>query len=444
MSVARQHQYGSTVRRTIVARANRPVHNRMLQSARLQSERLDSVIRQSTTKPQEATKTTEAKAKVLQRERSSSTGMSGFSKLPDRHGLQGKDYWNETIEDVKFAASCRIRPRIPAIDYSLVLPPRLRERVKHIQNYDYSKSDEDIYIRDELREARPGDFMSASSADSEEEVETVLEIGRKKVEEHFNESDHSEIVRMEHEFEKFDLKLDEPVGHTHRTVDKTSWYSKFLCAPRDKRVCWQSRVEHPGQNFSMVTLDEQAENLMDASAERFIEWLNSFGTVESNLTPEKVKNLFSIKGDRTLLASIKTDPKEVNAIAQTVADKWNKPHMAIELKYEKHINDQAARVNKKPLLSAFGRTVPLKDRPWLKRSGNTAIKTVYPEELLTREKIFKGITHLRSTSALIDFYRANPALERPQYLLESGDFEVSSASESVAEVPLYELLGLRY
>lgn len=69
---------------------------------------------------------------------------------------------------------------------------------------------------------------------------------------------------MEHEFEKFDLKLDEPVGHTHRTVDKTSWYSKFLCAPRDKRVCWQTRVEHPGQNYSMVTLDEQAENLMDA------------------------------------------------------------------------------------------------------------------------------------------------------------------------------------
>jgi len=49
--------------------------------------------------------------------------------------------------------------------------------------------------------------------------------------------------------------------------------------------------------------------------------------LESNLTPEKVKNLFSIKGDRTLLASVKTDPKEVNAIAQTVADKWNKPHV---------------------------------------------------------------------------------------------------------------------
>ncbi|XP_017073406.2 uncharacterized protein LOC108109419 [Drosophila eugracilis] len=434
---ARDHQYGSVVRATVVARSNRPIVNRMLRSARL-----DSTVGQLAKPVRE--KRTEVKLQLMQKERSSSTGMSGFSKLSSREGLKGKAYWDAAIQDVEFAAACRFQPRIPVIDYSLVLPPRLRERVKRIQNYDYSKSDDDIYIRDEMQEVRPEDYMSAESSEkSEEEEDTVLP-SRKKVEEYFNETDHSDIVRMEHEFEKFDLKLDEPVGHTHRTVDKTSWYAKFLCAPRDKRVSWQSRVEHPGQNYSMVTLDEQAENLMDASAERFVEWLNSFGTLESNLTPEKVKNLFSIKGDRTLLASVKTDPKEVNAIAQTVADKWNKPHMAIELKYEKHINDHAARVNQKPLLSAFGRTVPLKDRPWLKRSSDTSIKTVYPEDLLTREKIFKGITHLRSTTALIDFYLAHPELERPQYLLQSGDFEQSSTSESVIEVPLYELLGLRY
>lgn len=50
--------------------------------------------------------------------------------------------------------------------------------------------------------------------------------------------------------------------------------------------------------------------------------------MDTSMTPEKVKNLFSIKGDPTLLASVKTDPKEVNAIAQTVADKWNKPHVS--------------------------------------------------------------------------------------------------------------------
>ncbi|KAH8340993.1 uncharacterized protein [Drosophila kikkawai] len=437
MSMPPRHAYGSTVRKTIVERANRPNG----------SAKLDFTTAQEAAKLEAEMQAmaTDVKAQLFQ-ERSSSGGMSGFSKLRDRGGLRGKDYWNAAIKEVEWAAACRFEPHIPNIDYSLVLPRRLRERVKRIQKYDYSKSDEDIYIRDEMQLERPEDYMSASSSEKSEEEEEapLLEIGRKKVEEHFNETDHSDIVRMEHEFEKFDLKLGEPVGHTHRTVDSTSWYAKFLCAPRDKRVSWQSRVEHPGQNYSLVTLDEQAENLMDASAERFVEWLNSFGTLESNLTPDKVKNLFSIKGDRTLLASVKTDPKEVNAIAQTVADKWNKPHMAIELKYEKHINDHASRVNQKPILSAFGRTVPVKDRPWLKRSNDTAIKTVYPEELLTREKIFKGITHLRSTTALIDFYLANPSLERPQYLLQSGDFEESSTSESVLEVPLYELLGLRY
>ncbi|XP_032289212.2 uncharacterized protein [Drosophila virilis] len=249
---------------------------------------------------------------------------------------------------------------------------------------------------------------------------------------------------MDHEFEKFDLRLDEPVGHTHRSVDKTSWYAKFLCASRDERVSWDSRVERSKAGDSAYTLDEQAENLMDASAERFIHWLNSIGSMDTSMTPEKVKNLFSIKGDRTLLASVKTDPKEVNAIAQTVADKWNKPHMAIELKYEKHINDHAMRVTHKPLLSAFGRTVPLKERPWIKRSGDKVIETVYPNDLLTREKIFKGITHLRSTTALIDFYLNNPKLARPLYLLQGGDFQEMNTSESVMEIPLYEYLGLRY
>jgi len=119
----------------------------------------------------------ETKAQLMQKERSSSTGMSGFSKLTSREGLVGKDYWNAAIEDVEFSAACRFQPRIPVIDYSLVLPPRLRERVKRIQNYDYSKSDEDIYIRDEMQEVRPEDYMSAESSEkSEEEEDHVVDM----------------------------------------------------------------------------------------------------------------------------------------------------------------------------------------------------------------------------------------------------------------------------
>jgi len=40
---------------------------------------------------------------------------------------------------------------------------------------DHSKSDEDIYIRDEMQEVRPEDYMSAESSErSEEEEDTVV------------------------------------------------------------------------------------------------------------------------------------------------------------------------------------------------------------------------------------------------------------------------------
>lgn len=162
MSIRKRHHYGSTVRRTIVERANRPIG----------SAKLDFTTAQEAAKlaKEMQAMATDVKAQLFQ-ERSSSGGMSGFSKLRDRGGLKGKDYWNAAIKEVEWAAACRFEPRIPNIDYSLVLPRRLRERVKRIQNYDYSKSDEDIYIRDEMQLERPEDYMSASSSEKSEEEE---------------------------------------------------------------------------------------------------------------------------------------------------------------------------------------------------------------------------------------------------------------------------------
>lgn len=46
------------------------------------------------------------------------------------------------------------------------------------------------------------------------------------------------------------------------------------------------------------------------------------------MSKEELKALFSIEADRKLLASIITEPKEVKAIAKTVADKWNMPEVS--------------------------------------------------------------------------------------------------------------------
>lgn len=41
-----------------------------------------------------------------------------------------------------------------------------------------------------------------------------------------------------------------------------------------------------------------------------------------------IKALFSIEGERQLLSSIIIEPKEVKAIAKTVADKWHLPEVS--------------------------------------------------------------------------------------------------------------------
>lgn len=199
--------------------------------------------------------------------------------------------------------------------------------------------------------------------------------------------------------------------------------------------------------------------------------MNSLGSSnQSDITKEKLKSFFSIEGDRKLLASIITEPKEVKAIAKTVADKWNLPEvnshnsipffffvfnlyildvflhiqMALELKYEKYIRDRLQKVPKTIIKVAFGRTVPMKDRPWLPSENDTLIRTAYPEELLTFEKLFKGITHLRSTRALIDFYKKTPVLHKPKYLVVNGHFKDKEEAAARREVPLYERLKLKY
>lgn len=118
--------------------------------------------------------------------------------------------------------------------------------------------------------------------------------------------------------------------------------------------------------------------------------------------------------------------------------------MAIELKYEKYIQDCLKNVQKKVNTVAFGRTIPVKQRPWIPHETDTLITTAYPEELLSFEKLFKGITHLRSTGTLINFYKKHPKLMKPKYLVDSGCFKDKLQETAQAEVPLYERLQLKY
>ncbi|XP_023305602.2 uncharacterized protein LOC111687396 [Lucilia cuprina] len=349
-------------------------------------------------------------------------------------------YWTRVVEDIERKARWQSKKDvIRKYDFSVTLPKNLRKRVAKILPYEYDEYDKHVFITESEMETP----ISYGGDDDDEEDEGKQQKANKS--DFFNESTCSEIEHLEHEYPKFVLNMDKPLEHKSKTKKKRNWCSTYICKPRKERVRWDSKIYDLERSIWEKTLDEQAEQLMDASAERFTEWINSLGSNrDSDISKEKLKALFSIEGDRTLLASILTEPKEVKAIAKTVADKWNLPEMAIELKYENYIRDRLKNVPKKINTVAFGRTIPVKDRPWMPADSDDPIATVYPEELLSLEKLFKGITHLRSTKELAEFYKKRPGLEKPRYLVSAGLFKSKTKTQAATEVPLYERLKLKY
>ncbi|XP_061392304.1 uncharacterized protein LOC133327783 [Musca vetustissima] len=348
-------------------------------------------------------------------------------------------YWTRVVGEIEKKSMLKTRKEaIKKYDFSLTLPKSLKKRVAKILPYEFDEYDKNVFIEESTVEA-PLQLDDEEDDDDEKEGEKE----KRKVD--FNESTCSEVERLEHEYPKFVLNLEKPLEYKGKPKKKNNWPSTFICKPRKKRVCWDSKIYDMECSIWEKSLDEQAEQLMDASAERFTTWINSLGSNrDSDISKEKLKALFSIEGERRLLASIITEPKEVKAIAKTVADKWNVPEMAIELKYENYIKNRLKNVPKKIVTVAFGRTIPVKDRPWQPSEFDEPIQTVFPDELLTMEKLFKGITHLRSTKLLVDFYKQQNELPRPHYLVKSGMFREKTKAQTATEVPLYERLKLKY
>ncbi|XP_053947542.1 uncharacterized protein LOC128856273 [Anastrepha ludens] len=349
--------------------------------------------------------------------------------------LLNKEYWKAVIHEIEDAAHQKTaKDLIKNYDLSVTLPDDLRERIKKIMPYEFDEYDRLVYI-DESAVETPKSFGTDEEAERREENKKAV----------FNESTCSEIERLENEFVKFEVKLDTEVQRKAKAKKPVNWTSGYICKPRRERVKWESKIYHLERSLAEKTLDEQAEYLMDASAERFTEWLNSLGSNrEADITNAQLKSLFSIEGDRRLLASIQIEPKEVKAIAKAVADKWNLPEMAIELKYEDYIQELLWDVPKKVITVAFGRTVPYEERPWIPMARDQPITTVFPDDILSCSKLFKGIGHLRSVKKLIEFYRNRPHLRRPKYLEKSGLFNWREKATTKQEIPLYELLKLEY
>ncbi|XP_037936128.1 uncharacterized protein LOC119670084 [Teleopsis dalmanni] len=346
--------------------------------------------------------------------------------------------WREFLDSIEKNCETAIKENhIKVLDYALTLPKKLRNRVSAIIPYKYKDFDKYAFFIEPIKK----------QVDSDDEAEEYSSDSDKRQKASFTESECSEVEFLEENHKGFTLVLETP-QQVEETQSKQSvnWQTTYLNQQRKDRIKWNTKIYDMEIPLLEKTLDEQAVELMDAAAERFCDWLNSIGTpnLETALTKENLKTLFAIEADKTFLATIQTNPKHIKALPKTVATKLNLPESTLEYKYNKAIKDRLEEIPEKYSAVAFGRTIPVSQRPWLPTTRREPITTTFPEDIASFSKLFKGINHLSTTQKLVDFYKERPHLEKPAYLVKIGEFERQQGVVEREGIPLYTKLKLKY
>ncbi|XP_055371521.1 uncharacterized protein LOC129605653 [Condylostylus longicornis] len=223
-----------------------------------------------------------------------------------------------------------------------------------------------------------------------------------------------------------------------------NWQSGYLGKTQRERVIWNTKLYDLETNIMEKSLYDQAEHLMDETAENFCLWLNTLGRDrENDITKEYLRSLFSIEENEKLLKSIQQDPKKPKTIKDALQG-------AKLLKISEVVKMQTSAKGWKKksappqdIKVAFGRTLPAYLRHFKQEDiEDLVIEQAFPLELRTRQVLFEGIGNLRSTQALIKYYLKNPHLKRPQYLVDNGFFEKAEKEALIEEkdMALYKLL----
>lgn len=143
------------------------------------------------------------------------------------------------------------------------------------------------------------------------------------------------------------------------------------------------------------------EMMIDLSAAEFAEWCNSLASEDraKTVTPELIKQLFSIETEGSAPRGLHVEPAELYVLPSAVIEKFDENSSASHLDLEYKMNRIRKRDNfhnsKPEREHAFGRSLP-KELKQKKRRGLTReIKPVFPEDLQSKETLFKGIEHLQ-------------------------------------------------
>lgn len=141
-------------------------------------------------------------------------------------------------------------------------------------------------------------------------------------------------MEQEREYRQIHLKIDPSPEKRKKPVPNINWMAAYLPKKQKDRIIWKSKLYKLDRNILEKPLFEQAEEIMDRAAENFADWVNSLGVGENGtLSKDTIKQLFSIELAETASTAIHIAPKEIKAVPNEIAVKWNLPQVRCEYNF---------------------------------------------------------------------------------------------------------------
>lgn len=254
----------------------------------------------------------------------------------------------------------------------------------------------------------------------------------------FNESTTSEVFDLDDQYLGIELKID-PKTNRCQSIEEDDWMTSFLTKRKKDRILWQSKFHKLDKRLTEKPMFEQAEQLIDLAASDFSEWINTLSSDNTTgITKELIKELFPIglEGDAT--KAIYIEPKPIQTIPDEMGESWNLRELSLEKNVARLLKLDQIEDQKPPKYVAFGKNLPMELRHPKPGRDTTTIKPKFPNDLKTKEVLFRGINHLRSTKAFVQHLVNHPELPKPKCLVTERMFETLEAEKKSKPVPLYE------
>lgn len=142
--------------------------------------------------------------------------------------------------------------------------------------------------------------------------------------------------------------------------------------------------------------------MIDLSAKDFANWCNSLASEEQaksgSLSPELIKNLFSVKMEGSAPRGLQVAPRNVHTLTPVLINHLKDDNLRkydLEAKMQK-LSQRDCLSNQLPVTrSAFGRSLSSELKHSKRVHSFSSNKPEFPEELQTKQALFKGIEHLQ-------------------------------------------------